>query len=54
MSPPLDALKPYQRDALERTMVASNPAELQRRIDRILRELWRPRRQEPKLIEDVG
>lgn len=49
-----DALKPYQRDALRRTMAASNPAELQRRIDRILRELWRLGRQEAKLPEDVG
>lgn len=49
-----DALKPYQRDALERTMVASNPAELQRRIDRLLRELWRLGRQEARLTEDVG
>lgn len=49
-----DALKPYQRDALERTMVASNPAELQRGIDRLLRELWRLGRQEAKLTEDVG
>ena len=35
-------------------MAAINPAEVQRRIDAILRDLWRLGRQEKKLTEDVG
>jgi hypothetical protein len=48
------ALAPQQRQQLRTTMVAINPAELQRRIDRILRELWQLGRQEPTLAENVG
>jgi hypothetical protein len=37
-----------------RSLAAINPAELQRGIDRILRELWRLGRQGEKLTEDAG
>lgn len=43
-----------ERRELRRRMADLNPAELQRRIDRILRELWRLGRQEAKLTEEVG
>lgn len=43
-----------ERAYLEGRMVALNPAELQRKIDRILRELWQLGRQEPKLKGEVG
>jgi hypothetical protein len=48
------ALTPQQRQDLRWTMAAINPAELQRRIDRTLRELWRLGRQEAKLTGEVG
>lgn len=35
-------------------MAALNPADLQHRIDRLLRELWRLGRHEAKLTEEVG
>ena len=47
-------LSPEEGDNLRREMAAINPAELQRRIDRILRELWQMGRQEDKLVENVG
>lgn len=47
-------LTPAQVQELRGMMAAINPAELQRRIDRILRELWRLGRQEAKVTEDVG
>jgi hypothetical protein len=47
-------LTPEERDNLRREMAAINPAELHRRIDRILRELWQMGRQEDKLGENVG
>lgn len=49
-----DVLTAQQRQDLERTMATINPAELQRRIDQLLRELWRLGRQEGKLAEEVG
>lgn len=48
------ALVPPQRQDLRRQMAAINPAELQRRIERLQRELWRLGRQGAKLTEDVG
>lgn len=47
-------LTPEQRRDLMSTLAALNPADLQRRIDRLLRELWRLGSQGPKLIEDAG
>jgi len=43
-----------EREALMVRMYALNPADLQRRIDLIQRELWRLGRQEPKLADEVG
>lgn len=47
-------LTPEQRRDLMSTLAALNPADLQRRIDRLLRELWRLGSQGPKLIEEAG
>lgn len=47
-------LTPPQRQDLHQTMAALNPADLQHRIDRLLRELWRLGRHEAKLTEEVG
>jgi len=49
-----DALTTQQRQALHLEMAAINPADLQRRIDLILRELWRLGRHKDKLAADVG
>jgi len=43
-----------QRQDLQWKMAAINPAELQRGIDRVLRERWRLGRQGEKLTEDAG
>lgn len=47
-------LEPLERQDLRGKMASINPADLQRRIDRILRELWRLGRQEEKMTEDAG
>ena len=39
---------------LQATLQASNPAELQRQIDRLLRQLWRLAQQEDRIAEDAG
>ena len=49
-----DTLEENERSALKETMRAINPADLQRRIDRLLRELWRLGQDERKLADDVG
>jgi hypothetical protein len=49
-----EALTAQERQDLQWKMAAINPAELQRGIDRILRELWRLGRQGEKLTEDAG
>lgn len=43
-----------QRRRLETQLVATNPAELQRAIDKLLRRLWRLGRQETRIAEDAG
>jgi len=48
------ALTTAQADHLQQTLAALNPADLQRRIDRILRDLWRLARAEAKLMDDAG
>lgn len=47
-------LTEFQRQRLETRMMATNPAELQRNIDKLLRRLWRLGRQETRLAEDAG
>jgi hypothetical protein len=49
-----EALTAQERQDLQWKMAAINPAELQRGIDRLLRELWRLGRQGEKLTEDAG
>lgn len=47
-------LSELQLQRLEARMLATNPAELQRQVDRLLRKLWRLGRQETRIVEDVG
>jgi hypothetical protein len=47
-------LSDLQLQRLEARMVATNPAELQRRIDQLLRRLWRLGRRETRIAEDTG
>ena len=49
-----DTLRDEEHRALAERMRAINPADLQRRIDRLLRELWRLGQQERKLADEVG
>lgn len=48
------ALTNDQRHIVDARLRALNPAELQRRIDQLLRQLWRLGQQEPKLAAEVG
>jgi hypothetical protein len=47
-------LSDVERSRLEWLLRETNPAELQRRIDRLLRQIWRLGRQETKLAEHAG
>ena len=47
-------LTPMERQQLQLTLQSTNPAELQRQIDRLLRQLWRLGQQEPKLEHRAG
>ena len=49
-----DTLDDNQRSALKEKMRAINPADLQRRIDKLLREIWLLGQDERKLANDVG
>lgn len=49
-----DALSTKQRHDLQAQMARLNPADLQRRIDKTLREIWQLGRKEAKLAGDVG
>ena len=49
-----DALSHTERLGLQATLQATNPAALQRQIDRTLRQLWRLGQQETKIAEDAG
>lgn len=49
-----DTLSQEERGRLTTTLRTTNPADLRRRIDRLLRELWRLGQREPKLADEVG
>ena len=49
-----NVLRDEERELIDAKLRALNPAELQRGIQKLLRQLWHLGRQEPTLAESVG